>query len=119
MKNFLFSLILTALLSFVTQLFLPWWVVAPIAFLVALLFKQSGFAAFLSGFLAIFLLWVVYAYTLSSANDHLLAGKVTELLKQLTGGGVTGLLVFTGLVGGLVAGFAALTGRMTMQMLDK
>lgn len=119
MKNFLFPCVLTAFLSFVAQLFLPWWVIAPVAFVVALVFKQSSFVAFLSGFVAVFLLWLGYAFTLSSANDHLLASKVTELLKQLTGGGLTGLFVFTGLVGGLVGGFAALSGNMAMKLRSK
>jgi len=119
MNKFLFALLLTALLSFIAQLFLPWWVIAPVAFVVAMLFKQSGLAAFVSGFLSIFLLWVVYAFTLSSANDHLLAAKVSDLLKQLTGGGIVGVLVFTGLLGGLVAGFAALSGRLAMQLFGK
>lgn len=112
MKNFLLSLLLIAIITGILQLFLPWWVIAPVAFIVALLIKQSGGKAFLSGFLAIFLLWAGYAFVISSANDNILATKVAVLLKQLTMGSVIGLYVFTGLVGGLVAGFAALTGSL-------
>lgn len=119
MKNFFLSLILIALASFLLQLFLPWWVIAPVAFVVTYLVKQNGLSAFFAGFLAIFIMWVAYAYKLSSANEHLLAGKVAEVLKQLTGGSLSTLFLLTGLIGGLVAGFAGLSGAMAQGLRAK
>lgn len=112
MKNFLISIILTATLAGLLQLFLPWWIIAVVAFVVAFAVKQSGGMAFLSGFTGVFLLWVIYAFTLSSANDNILASRVAELLKPLTHGVIAMLYVLSGVIGGLIAGFAALSGSL-------
>lgn len=116
MKNFFLSLLLTVATSCILQLFFPWWTIALAAFMIAYFVKQNSFAAFLSAFIAVFLLWVVYAYLLSSANENILATKVAELLKQLTKGSVTTLYILTGLIGGLVSGFGALTGSLAEKL---
>lgn len=110
MKNFFLALLFTAFPACILQLFLPWWVIAPVAFVVAYFVPQKPLAAFGAGFFAIFLLWVGYAFILSTSNDNLLAGKVAELLMALTGNSIVGLYLLTGTVGGLVSGLAALTG---------
>ena len=112
MKNVFLSLLVTTASACVLQLFLPWWTIAVAAFAVAYFVKQNSFAAFLSAFVAVFLLWVVYAYMLSSANENILATKIAELLKQLTKDSVTTLYLITGLIGGLVSGLGALTGSL-------
>jgi hypothetical protein len=61
----------------------------------------------LSGFTALFLLWGALAWVISSNNNHLLAGKVALILKM---GNPILLIIVTALIGGLVAGFAALAG---------
>lgn len=118
MKNFIIATLLTAALSCLLQLFLPWWIVAPVAFIVAALVKQSGGMAFLAGFTGVFLLWIGYAFMLSSANDNILVPKVAELLKMLTQGSTIVLFALTGLIGGLVAGFAALSGSLAASLKD-
>lgn len=118
MRNFIIATLLTAALSCLLQLFLPWWIVAPVAFIVAALVKQSGGMAFLAGFTGVFLLWVGYAFMLSSANDNILVPKVAELLKMLTQGSTILLFALTGLIGGLVAGFAALSGSLAASLKD-
>lgn len=82
------------------------------AFAVAYFVKQNSMLAFLSAFVAVFLLWVGYAYLLSSANENILAAKVAELMKAITKGNTSILYILTGSVGGLVAGFGALTGSL-------
>jgi len=110
MKNFLLSVLVIALFSAVLQPFLPWYIIAVVAFIAGYVFKQPALAAFGSGFLAIFLLWLGYAAVLSHANNDLLAHKVATLLPLH--GSVIGLLLLTGILGGLVSGFASLTGRL-------
>lgn len=110
MRNFLLSVLLITITSAIAEAFLPWWIIAPVAFLFGCFFIQKPFASFLSGFLAIFLLWTVYAYILSSANENILATKVATLLPLK--GSVIGLLLVTGIIGGLVSGFAALSGNI-------
>jgi hypothetical protein len=114
MKNFFLSLLLIAVIAGLLQLFLPWWVVAVTAFAVVYFIQQKPFTAFVAGFFAIFLLWSVYAFLLSSANENILALKVALLLPLK--GNVWALFAVTGLIGGLVSGFAALSGNLAAQM---
>ena len=106
--KFIFSLFLIALLSFAACLYLPWWSVAIAGFIVGLVIPLRPLLAFLSGFLAVFLLWAITSYIISNSNDHILAHKVSMLI--LKADNPTFLILVTGLIGGLVAGFAALSG---------
>jgi len=106
--KFIFSIALTALISFVGDMFLPWWCIAPIAFLTSMIMVQSPIKSFLSGFLAIFLLWVIQSYLISSANHHILAHKLSLLIVKMDRPVV--IFLVTGFIGGLVAGLASLTG---------
>ena len=106
--KFFISLILTILLSFAACLFLPWWSIAIAAFVVAALIPQKPFKAFLTGFIALFLLWGALSFWMSNNNDHILAHKVSQLILKMDN---PILLIFaTALIGALVAGFAALAG---------
>jgi hypothetical protein len=107
MKLF-FATLLTALLSFITSLWFDWWIIAVVSFLIALLIQQRLWLAFLAGFLGIFLLWVGLALWIDIKNKGLLSHKIAELLPL--GGNSILLLCITGVVGGLVAGFAAMSG---------
>lgn len=118
MKNFFLSIIIIAVAAFALQQFLPWWTIAIAAFAVGYFVKQKSGMAFLSGFLAVFLLWLVWAFVLSSVNEHILAGKIAVLMEKLTGGSTVVLFILTGLLGGLVSGFAALTGRLAARLKD-
>ncbi len=109
--KFIISLLLTALLSFAACLYLPWWVIAPVAFLVAAVTGLVPGRAFLAGFLAIFLLWATLSFKMSAANDHILAHKVAQLLFKTDSPYL--LIAITAFIGGLVAGFAALAGAFT------
>jgi hypothetical protein len=107
--KFIVALILTALLSFAVGLAgtLPWWSFAVCAFLVALAIHQKGWKAFLSGFLALAILWGGLALFYDLRNEQLLSTKIAALLSI---GSSVLLILITALAGGLVAGFAALTG---------
>ena len=112
--KFLISILLTALLSFALCIFLPWWTIAIAAFIVALAIHQLPWKAFLSGFIAIFLLWSVTAWVISAANDDIMAGKVSMMILNQEGSLL--LVLVTGLIGGLVGGFAALTGSLARKI---
>ena|SRR5688500_2362425 len=107
--KFVTSLLLTALLSFVLGLYLPWWSIAIAAFLVAVLIFQKPLFAFLSGFLGLFLLWSLFAGIVNSANEGILATRVAAIFPL--GGSTFLLILVTALIGALVAGLAALSGR--------
>ena len=106
--KFFVSLLLIAMLSFAACLFLPWWAIAIAAFLVTALIRQAPVYAFLAGFLSIFLLWSVMALIISYNNDDILAHKVSQLIIQVDNPLL--LVLVTGLLGGIVAGLAALAG---------
>ena len=60
--RFLIAVLLIMLLSFIAGLYLPWWSIAPVAFLVALLLALGVGRSFLAGFTGIFLLWALLAF---------------------------------------------------------
>ena len=107
--KFFNSFLLTALLSFIAGIYISyWWFFAVVAFLVALLIHQKGFKAFFAGFLALFILWFVLAFWMDLVNEGVLSVKIATLLPL--GGSKWLLMIVTAFVGGLVAGFAALSG---------
>jgi hypothetical protein len=100
------SILLIGLLGFVAGLFLPWWGIAPAAFLVSALIPQRPGIAFLSGFVAIFLLWGSLAFSIDIANASILSAKIAQILPL--GGSPYLLIGVTALIGALVGGSAAL-----------
>lgn len=112
--KFLINLLLIALLSFVGCLFLPNWIIAPLAFLVSLLIPQKPLQAFLSGFLALFLLWGALAFAANVANDGILATRIALLLPL--NGSPYALILVTALVGGLMGGGGSLTASFLQKL---
>lgn len=107
MKLFV-AIILTALLSFISGLFLPWWGIAIAALLTAVLVHQNAGKAFLAGFLGVLLLWAGLAWWIDMKNDGVLSKKIASVLPL--GGSALLLILVTGIIGGLVAGIAAMSG---------
>ena len=107
--KFFSSIILSALLAYGFGLFtiLPWWSFAISSFVIALSIHQTPFKSFLSGFLGVFLLWVILATLIDINNEHILSTKVAQILPL--GGSYIAVIILTGFIGGLVSGLAALT----------
>jgi len=101
----LYQIILTLLAGLVLQLFLPWWTLALGAAGVSFFFEQKGWQAFAGGFVAIFLLWLLSAWYFDEASGAIMSHRLNTLLPVPA-------FFLTGLVGGLVGGMAALTGKM-------
>ncbi|GAO44491.1 hypothetical protein [Flavihumibacter petaseus] len=108
------SILLTALLGFALSIFFPWWIIALAAFVVAFAIPQTPWKALLTGFLGIFLLWSLLAWWISTANDDLLANKISMLLLKQQSAGM--LILVSGLIGGLVGAAAALTGSLARKL---
>ncbi len=106
--KFIVSIVLIALLSFAAGMYLPWWSLTVAAFIVAALIPQKPWKAWLSGFLALFLLWGVLAAWIDMKNQHILSQKMAQIFP--VGGSYILLMLVTALVAAIVAGFAALTG---------
>jgi hypothetical protein len=112
--------LLIFILSLILQFLLPWWIIAPIAIGLAFWKAKSGGHAFLSGFGAIFLLWILMGLVHTIPNENLLANRVGQLLMmpQSSFNWVFVLLI-TGFIGGLVAGFSSLSGYFLCRVFIK
>src|SRR6478672_4890728 len=105
--KFIISIILTILLSFCACLYFPWWSIAIAAFLVAALIPQPALASFVTGFIALFLLWGILCFWISTNNNDILAHRVSLLIFKTDNPFL--LILSSAFIGALVAGFAALT----------
>ncbi len=104
----LFFIILIS--SLVVSFVLPWWIVAIISFLSALFIAKSSAHAFWSAFAAIFIVWTVMALFKSVPNNHILATRMAHVFPL--GGNWILLLLITAVIGGLVAGMAAMSAHL-------
>lgn len=103
----LIAIILTALLSFVGGLYLPWWSIAIAAFISILLVPMKSGKAFLAGFLGVFILWALLAWWIDMKNEHVLSKKIAEIFPL--GGASIALILVTAFIGALVGGVAAMS----------
>jgi hypothetical protein len=110
----LFLIIL--ILSLLSSYFLPWWIVAIIAFLVALFIGKTSGKSFWSGFGGVFIAWALLALFKSIPNDNMLAKRVAQLF-QLPNWIL--ILLITALIGGLVGGMSALSGVLVKKVFNK
>lgn len=114
--------IIILIVSAIAQLFLPWWVIAPIAFLVGMIMSPSAGKAFLAGAGAIAILWIAYALYLNTASDGLMLDRIgnlfAESLKFLKNIPYTiSFFAIMAIIGGLVGGFSALAGYQLKQLI--
>jgi hypothetical protein len=103
--------LLNAVISLILQLFLPWWIIAPVAFGLAMWKASSGKNAFGSAFFAIFVVWIVAGLVHTIPNENILANRVGTML-NLPDSSMNWIIVLllTGIIGGLASGFSALAG---------
>lgn len=109
MKVFFVSFVCVALLTYTMGLLLPWWSVALSGFIPGMILDQKRVFTFLAAFLGSFLVWTTMSFILSINNDHILASKISMIV--LKNNSPLMLVLITGLIGGAVSGFSALTGR--------
>lgn len=109
---FILIFVLTLIAGFIT----PWWVMAIIAFIMALYAGKKPAQAFWSGFGAIFLVWLILALFKSVPNHHILASRVA-ILFHLPHWIL--LLLITALIGGVVGGMSALSGFLVRRLMVK
>jgi hypothetical protein len=112
--KFIVVVLLTALLGFAGPLYFTWWSFAVSSFVITLLIQQKPLLSFIATFLGLFLLWGIMAFIIDDANNHLLAQKIAALL-PLNGSSIA-LIIVTAIIGGLVSGFAGLTGSLARKI---
>lgn len=99
--------ILIMLFSFLSCLYFPWWSIAVVAFLVALIIPQRPWASFLTAFFALFILWGFLSLIISINNGNILADRVSLLIFKTQSTFL--LILVTAFIGALVAGLGGLT----------
>jgi len=115
MSKYILSIVVTGLIAFLTGLYMPWWGIALAAFVVSAAIPQKPAFSFLSGFLGVFLLWEILAWWIDNKNNGILSQKIAGILPL--GGSSVLLIVITSIIGGLVAGFAALAGTYMRRLI--
>jgi hypothetical protein len=115
--KFIIATFLSALLAFAGGLFFDWWIIAVTSFLVGLLIFQKRGWAYLASFTGVSLLWTALAMIIDFENHYLLSAKVAGILPL--GGSSQLLIMLTSLVGGIVSGFAAMTGSLLRRLFVK
>lgn len=103
--KFVIQIIATIIVCFLLQTFLPWWSMAVGSFAIGYALANKGYVSFTAGFLAVGLLWLGMAYYIDQSTNSILTEKVNRLLPLNS-------FILTALIGGLVGGFAALTGAL-------
>jgi len=103
--KFIIQTLVTIAGCFIAQYFLPWWTMAIVAFAVGYYFNNTGFISFIVGFLGVGILWLGMAYYIDSTTQSIITEKVNRLFP-------VNIFVLMVIVGGLVGGFAALTGTL-------
>ena len=113
--KFLLGIIMIIILGTIGHWMMPWWIIAVIAGLVSAIIGLRGFSSFCYGFIAVALLWGVYALMLTTANEGVLLEKMSRLF-QLS---AWALVPASALVGGILGGMGALTGSWARILLDE
>jgi hypothetical protein len=107
--NFLKQVLFTVAICFILQYFLPWWTLVIGAFAGGFIFGKNGWTAFAAGFVAVALLWLFSAVFIDIQTQSILTEKVARIFPTKT---TSLLFLVTAIIGGLPAGFAALTGKL-------
>jgi hypothetical protein len=100
------TLFLVAIGAGVSYLF-PWWAMAPAFVLVMAALNPPAGRAFAAGTLAGSMCWGLFAHYLDVANASKLSAQIGQIFMGLT---PVKLKYITASIGGLVGGFAAMTG---------
>ncbi|MFZ9046763.1 MAG: hypothetical protein ACO2ZZ_12965 [Cyclobacteriaceae bacterium] len=114
--KFIVRLILIAALSYFLPFYLPWWIIIIIGIAVGLLLPGNGWNLFNAGFLGGGIVWLGYAIKLDYDTQSIMTNKMILLV------GISDpllLLLGSGLIGGLGAGFGALAGASFRQIFIK
>ncbi|MEZ4828240.1 MAG: hypothetical protein R3C61_18425 [Bacteroidia bacterium] len=119
-------------LGYLATLWFPWWSVAAVGFAVGLLLSEKRKRrrlfgkqptpprTFLAGFLAVFLLWGVFAFWADWQNHSLLSEKISRIVVPegnifLSRAWI--MILVTAIVGGLAGGFSTMTGNLLGEMV--
>lgn len=107
------------IVSFLLQMFLPWWIIVIISFVTCAALGKAGKTSLWAPFFAIFLLWTAVAMFKTIPNDNILVNRVAEMLGLKAWGLVLLLSALLGSFAAAISGFCgyhfkrALTSKKT------
>ena len=110
----LIQIVITAVLCYLTELFLPTWCIPICAAAVAAIWHTHHVSAFMSGFVAVGLLWMLMATAIDAKTSAILSAKLAPLFGLKS---ATALILLTGFVGGALGGLGALSGQQIRHLL--
>ena|SRR5688500_9749155 len=106
--------LLITVIAFLLQLFLPWWILAVVAFGLAFGLARHAQQAFLAGFAGIGLGWLIMSLFFHVRNQGLLTAKVAVLFTLPSS---LLLILVTVLIGALTGGLFALAGFFCRKLI--
>lgn len=112
--KFIFQIVLIILAGYLSGLFFPWYSVPIAAFILGYLLNSK--ANFLAGFIAVAALWFGMAWNIEGTAATDLTARVAQIIPVQEKGM---LFMLTACLGGLVGGFATLTGSLLKPVKKK
>lgn len=108
--KFIAQFLLIIVGSYFAQLYFPWWSMVVIAGVAGLLFAfDKSRKSFYTGFLAILISWSALAFFADTMNEGIFSEKMSSVLAGLT---KPVLILLPAILGGIIAGFASMTGNL-------
>jgi len=116
----LFASPLTAtviILVFILGYFFEWWTVAIASFIGGAILGKSSGETFAKGMVAVIMVWLLMVCYYHFSTQGILSNKIAQILP--VGGNVALLIVATVLIGGIVGGWAAMSGFLVRNLFRK
>ena len=110
--KFILQLLFIIVIGFILELFLPWWSIAIAALLAGVLIATN--VNFLAGFAGVALLWIIKALLTTVGSSSTLPEKVANIFPLHS---TPLLFLVMALLGGLVGGFACVSGSLLKKAL--
>ncbi|MEQ8472535.1 MAG: hypothetical protein RIC35_15190 [Marinoscillum sp.] len=107
---------LIIIVAYFLSFYLPWWSLIVLTFIIGFLIPGHGLNLFISGFLGGGLLWMAYSWYLDTKTQSILTDKIIHLFPFEDG---FLLIILSGLIGGLSAGFGCLSGNSFRHLFMK
>jgi len=108
--KFIAQFLLIIVGSYFAQLYFPWWSMVVIAGIGGLFFAfKKSRNSFYTGFLAILISWTALAYFTDTLNGSVFSDKMASVLEGMT---LPILILLPAILGGILAGFASMTGNL-------